>query len=66
MASAGANLDVALSVSTKLGNHGGGLIVGILALCLQLPTSRIDHLVNKAEAEALEFMDLLHEPTTKR
>lgn len=61
MASAGANLDVALLSS---GIYEAlvttvGLDSGYLPSCLQLPQfSRIDHLVNKAEAEALEFMDL--------
>lgn len=70
MASAGANVDVALlssGIYEALVTTVGGLIVGILALfAYNFLSSRIDSLVNRAEAEALEFMDLLYEPTLKK
>lgn len=70
MASAGANVDVALlssGIYEALVTTVGGLIVGIIALfAYNYLVTRVDSLVTRAEAEALEFMDLLHEasPTT--
>ncbi|MDO5035346.1 MAG: MotA/TolQ/ExbB proton channel family protein [Porphyromonas sp.] len=69
MASAGANIDVALlssGIYEALVTTVGGLVVGILALfAYNYLTSQIETLINKAESDALEFMDLLYEPTSK-
>ncbi len=41
----------------------GGLMVGIVAyVCYNVLVARIEKLVFKLEANASEFMDLLHEP----
>ena len=67
MAQAGANVDVSLlssGIYEALVTTVGGLIVGILALfAYNYLTTRVDKIVSKSESEALDFMDLLNEPT---
>lgn len=68
MAQAGANVDVSLlssGIYEALVTTVGGLIVGILALfAYNYLVTRVDKIVSKSEAEALDFMDLLNEPSS--
>lgn len=66
MANAGTNVDVALlsgGIYEALVTTVGGLIVGIIALfAYNYLVSQVDNVVNKMEANTMEFMDLLNEP----
>lgn len=68
MASAGSGVDISLlssGIYEALVTTVGGLIVGILALfAYNFLSTRVDAVITKSEQEALEFMDLLNEPTT--
>lgn len=67
MAQAGANVDVTLlssGIYEALVTTVGGLVVGILALfAYNYLTTRVDKIVSASEAQALDFMDLLNEPS---
>ena len=67
MASAGSGVDISLlsaGIYEALVTTVGGLVVGILALfAYNYLSTRLDAVVTQAEQEALEFMDLLNEPT---
>ena len=42
----------------------GGLVVGIVAyVCYNLLVAQIDRVIYKMEAGAIEFMDVLNEPS---
>lgn len=66
MANAGANVDITLlsgGIYEALVTTVGGLIVGIIALfAYNYLVSQVDNVVNKMEANTMEFMDLLNEP----
>lgn len=68
MAQAGANVDVSLlssGIYEALVTTVGGLIVGILTLfAYNYLVTRVDKIVSKSEAEALDFMDMLNEPSS--
>lgn len=70
MARAGSGVDIALlssGIYEALVTTVGGLIVGILALfAYNYLSSQVDAVITKSEQEALEFMDLLNEPTNNR
>lgn len=70
MASAGSGVDISLlssGIYEALVTTVGGLVVGILALfAYNYLTTRLDAVVTQAEQEALEFMDLLNEPTVAK
>lgn len=70
MASAGSGVDISLlssGIYEALVTTVGGLIVGILALfAYNYLSTRVDAVITKSEQEALEFMDLLSEPTNIR
>ena len=66
MANAGSNVDVTLlsnGIYEALVTTVGGLVVGIIALFgYNYLVSQVDNVVNKMEAQTMEFMDLLNEP----
>lgn len=66
MANAGTNVDVTLlsgGIYEALVTTVGGLIVGIIALfAYNYLVSQVNNVVNKMEANTMEFMDLLNEP----
>lgn len=66
MANAGTNVDVTLlsgGIYEALVTTVGGLVVGIIALfAYNYLVSQVDNVVNKMEANTMEFMDLLNEP----
>lgn len=66
MANAGSNVDITLlsgGIYEALVTTVGGLIVGIIALfAYNYLVSQVDNVVNKMEANTMEFMDLLNEP----
>ena len=66
MANAGTNVDVSLlsgGIYEALVTTVGGLVVGIIALFVyNYLVSRVDNVVNRLEANTMEFMDLLNEP----
>ncbi len=66
MANAGSNVDITLlsgGIYEALITTVGGLIVGIIALfAYNYLVSQVDNVVNKMEANTMEFMDLLNEP----
>lgn len=70
MASAGSGVDISLlssGIYEALVTTFGGLIVGILALfAYNFLATRLDSVITKSEQEALEFMDLLNEPSNIR
>lgn len=70
MASAGSAVDISLlssGIYEALVTTVGGLIVGILALfAYNYLTAKVDEVVTKSEQEALEFMDLINEPSVRR
>jgi biopolymer transport protein ExbB len=66
MSAAGSSLDVGLlsnGIYIALITTVGGLFVGIPSyFAYNYLVSRVEELVNKLEANTMEFMDLLHEP----
>jgi biopolymer transport protein ExbB len=66
MANAGSNVDVSLlsnGIYEALVTTVGGLVVGIIALfAYNYLVAQVDNVVNKMEANTMEFMDLLNEP----
>lgn len=66
MANAGSNVDITLlsgGIYEALVTTVGGLVVGIIALfAYNYLVSQVDNVVNKMEANTMEFMDLLNEP----
>lgn len=66
MANAGTNVDITLlsgGIYEALVTTVGGLVVGIIALfAYNYLVSQVDNVVNKMEANTMEFMDLLNEP----
>jgi biopolymer transport protein ExbB len=66
MANAGSNVDITLlsgGIYEALVTTVGGLVVGIIALFgYNYLVSQVDEVVNKMEANTMEFMDLLNEP----
>ncbi len=70
MSSAGSAVDISLlssGIYEALVTTVGGLVVGILALfAYNYLTTKVDEVITKSEQEALEFMDLINEPTTRR
>ncbi|OYT17903.1 MAG: biopolymer transporter ExbB [Bacteroidetes bacterium 4572_77] len=69
MSMAGNNIDIQLlagGIYQAMVTTVGGLIVGIIAYVLyNILVARIDKLVFLLEARASEFMDVLHEPSSK-
>ncbi len=69
MSQAGNNVDITLlsdGIYTAMVTTVAGLTVGIVAYFgYNFLTARIDKLVYNMESNAIEFMDLLHQPTTK-
>jgi Biopolymer transport proteins len=69
MANAGASVDIAIlssGIYEALVTTVGGLIVGIITLfAYNYLVSEVDKVVNKMEANTMEFMDLLNEPINK-
>jgi len=69
MSMAGNNIDVTLlsrGIYTALVTTVAGLIVGIIAyFAYNILVARVEKVVNKLEANATEFMDLLNEPVAK-
>ena len=67
MANAGSAVDISLlsgGIYEALVSTVGGLVVGILALCAyNYLTTKVDEVITKSEQEALEFMDLINEPS---
>jgi biopolymer transport protein ExbB len=68
MSMAGNNIDIALlssGIYQAMITTVAGLIVGIIAyICYNVLVSRIEKLVFKLEARAVEFMDVLNEPAS--
>ena len=66
MANAGTNVDVSLlsgGIYEALVTTVGGLVVGIIALfAYNYLVARVDNVVNRLEANTMEFMDILNEP----
>jgi biopolymer transport protein ExbB len=66
MSAAGSSLDVGLlsnGIYIALITTVGGLIVGIFSyFAYNYLVARVEGLVNKLEANTMDFMDLLHEP----
>lgn len=67
MANAGSAVDISLlsgGIYEALVSTVGGLVVGILALfAYNYLTTKVDEVITKSEQEALEFMDLINEPS---
>lgn len=67
MASAGSNVDITLlssGIYEALVTTVAGLIVGIIALfSYNYLVARVNGVINRMEANSMEFMDLLNEPT---
>lgn len=67
MANAGSAVDIGLlsgGIYEALVTTVGGLVVGILALfAYNYLTTKVDEVITKSEQEALEFMDLINEPS---
>lgn len=70
MSSAGSAIDIGLlssGIYEALVTTVGGLVVGILALfAYNYLTTKVDEVITKSEQQALDFMDLINEPITKR
>jgi len=68
MSMAGNNIDIALlstGIYQAMITTVAGLIVGIIAyICYNVLVSRVEKLVFKLEARAVEFMDVLNEPAS--
>jgi Biopolymer transport proteins len=66
MANAGSNVDITIlsgGIYEALVTTVGGLVVGIITLfAYNYIVSEVDNVVNKMEANTMEFMDLLNEP----
>jgi len=66
MANAGSNVDITVlsgGIYEALVTTVGGLVVGIITLfAYNYLVSEVDNVVNKMEANTMEFMDLLNEP----
>lgn len=67
MANAGSAVDISLlsgGIYEALVSTVGGLVVGILVLfAYNYLTTKVDEVITKSEQEALEFMDLINEPS---